>query len=101
VAAKVGPKTEHLNFLRAAKEDVRRYGFFALIRAAEARAPPGTPRVGQARLPSQNIADMAHAPVLHFPGSTLNDIEFGPTGRARVRGQFLGLTGPMDPCRST
>jgi type VI secretion system ImpH/TssG family protein len=94
VAAKTGPATEHLSFFREAKENIKRYGFFALIRAAEARAP-GLPRLGMARLPNLNIADLAQSPGMDFPGSTLEDIEVAPHGRVRVRGRFLGLTGPM------
>ena len=84
----------HVGFLQEAKGSVERYGFFALIRGAEARAK-GLPRVGRSRLPAQNVVDMAHAPALQFPGRTIDDIEFTPTGRARVRSFFLGLTGPM------
>ena len=94
MAAKARPKTEHLTFLREARANVRRYGFFPLIRGAEARAP-NLPRVGMARIPAENITELAHAPAVGFPGSTLDDIEFGPSGRARVRSNFLGLTGPM------
>ena len=86
----------HQRFLREATESVHRYGFFALVRGAEARAK-GLPRVGRSRQPSQNIVDMAHAPMLQFPGHTVDAIEFGPTGRARVRSLFLGLTGPHGP----
>lgn len=84
----------HLRFLREAKESVKHYGFFALVRGAEARAK-GLPRVGRSRQPAQNVVDMAHAPTLQFPGQTIDDIEFTPTGRGRIRSHFLGLTGPM------
>ncbi len=86
--------SDHLSFLRAASEEVRRYGFFALLRAVEARAA-ARPRIGRSRLPQQNAADFGHEPKLDFPGYTLGAIEFGKTGRARIRGTFLGLTGPM------
>jgi type VI secretion system protein ImpH len=73
---------------------VERFGFFALVRGAESRAR-GLPRVGRSRQPAQNVVDLAHAPTLEFPGRTIDQIEFTPTGRARIRSLFLGLTGPM------
>ncbi|HEX8570891.1 MAG TPA: type VI secretion system baseplate subunit TssG [Caulobacteraceae bacterium] len=84
----------HVRFLQDAKKDVARYGFLALVRGAEARAK-NLPRVGRSRQPAQNVVDMAHAPALHFPGRTIEDIEFTPSGRVRIRSLFLGLTGPM------
>lgn len=89
-----GSATDHLNFLRRAAPDARRYGFLALLRLAEARAV-GLPRIGRSRQPGQNVADLAHASTLEFPGPTLDSIEIGATSRMRVRSLFLGLTGPM------
>ncbi|AYV45144.1 type VI secretion system baseplate subunit TssG [Caulobacter flavus] len=96
MAAEDGSAPDHLRYLQAAREDVRRYGFFALVRGAEARAPD-RPRVGRAPRPDMNIVDLAHSPSLDFPGSTLDAIDFQAPGRATVRGFFLGLTGPMGP----
>ena len=96
MAAEDGSAPDHLSYFRRAAETARRFGFFSLIRGAEARAAK-LPRVGRSRLPSQNVADMAHASVLDFPGSTIDSVELTKTGRARVRGYFLGLTGPMGP----
>lgn len=89
-----GPTPDHLSFLRAAAAEPRRWGFLALMRRAEARAPR-LPRVGRSRLPSQNIADLAQEPDLAFPGATVESVEPAPGGRLRVRSHFLGLTGPM------
>lgn len=86
----------HLRFLREAMEQAHRYGFLALVRKAEARAPQ-LPRVGRSRLPSQNVADLAHSPTLEFPAPTVERIETGASGRARIRSLFMGLTGPMGP----
>src|SRR3712207_3057172 len=72
------------------------HDFLAMIRAAEARAPQ-LPRVGRSRLPAQNVADLAQTPALGFPAPTVERVEVGASGRARVRGLFLGLTGPMGP----
>jgi type VI secretion system protein ImpH len=96
MAAPDGPASDHLRFLAEAAGSARRWGFFPLVRGAEARAR-GLPRVGRSRAPAQNVADMAHAPRLDFPGATLDAIEPAPGGRMRVRGTFLGLTGPMGP----
>jgi type VI secretion system ImpH/TssG family protein len=89
-----GLAADHLNFLRRAAPEARRYGFFALLRQAEARAV-SLPRIGRSRRPAQNVADLAHASTLEFPGPTLEGIEVGATTRMRVRSLFLGLTGPM------
>ena len=94
MAAAHGSASDHLNFLREAAGDARRYGYLALLRQAEARAA-GLPRIGRSRQPRQNIADLAHASTLEFPGPTVESIEVGATSRMRVRSLFLGLTGPM------
>lgn len=95
MAAPDGPTSEHLEFLRSAADDAKRHGLFALLRGAEARAH-GMPRIGDARLPAQNVVDLAQVPALAFPGSTLESVEVSG-GRARVEGYWLGLTGPMGP----
>jgi type VI secretion system ImpH/TssG family protein len=88
------PASDHLTFLAGAAAEARRYGFFALLRQAEALRGP-LPRIGQSRLPQQNLVDLAHSPELVFPGSTIESLERTRKGRARVRSLFLGLTGPM------
>jgi type VI secretion system protein ImpH len=65
------------------------------LRRAEARAR-SLPRIGESRLPEQNIVDLAHVPSLSFADSTLEAITV-KGGRARVEGYWLGLTGPMGP----
>jgi len=95
MAAPDRPSAQHLNFLAQAAGMVRRWGLFALLRGAEARAH-GLPRVGRARLPSQNVVDLAQSPSLGFADSTLDEVEISG-GRARVSGFWLGLTGPMGP----
>ncbi len=95
MAAKDGPTSEHLSFLRRIAEEADRYGLFPVLRGAEARAP-GLPRIGTSRLPTQNIVDLIQVPTLSFPSSTLESIEI-IQGRARVSGYWLGLTGPMAP----
>jgi type VI secretion system protein ImpH len=95
MAAEDGGPQEHLNFLRRASATIDRYGLFALLRGAEARAPH-LPRIGAARVPVRNVVDLAQTPILAFPATTLDAIEF-KRGRARVSGFWLGLTGPMGP----
>jgi type VI secretion system ImpH/TssG family protein len=89
-------QSNHLSLFRTAAANARRFGFFALLRAAEARAS-ALPRVGRSRTPAQNVATLAEAPALGFPETTLDSIGFDRAGRARVEGRFLGLTGPMGP----
>lgn len=96
MASEGGNASDHLAFLRRSAATVRRFGFFALLRQAEARAPY-LDRIGESKLPRNDVVDLAHTPSLEFPGATLDAIEFTPTGRARVRSRFLGLTGPMGP----
>lgn len=86
---------QHLGFLAAAREKVRLWGMYPLVRGAEARAPE-LPRVGKAKLPAHNIVDLAQTPEMSFPAPTLDDIEI-KGGRARVSGYWLGMTGPMGP----
>lgn len=89
------PPAHHLTFLEGARTTIRRWGLFALVRGAEARAH-GLPRVGRSHLPQQNIVDLAQTPVMGFPESTLDEIVI-KGGRARVSGYWLGMTGPMGP----
>lgn len=96
MASADGPAPDHLAFLRRVGADPKRFGFLAVLRDAEARAP-AQPRVGRSRLPGQNIVDLAHAPTLEYPAATLDGVETGATGRLRLRSLFLGLTGPMGP----
>lgn len=95
MAAKERTQSDHLSLFRTAAGTIRRFGFFALIRAAEARA--SLPRVGRARTPEQNIVDLAQSADLAFPETTLASIDVGRQGRPRLRGRFLGLIGPMGP----
>lgn len=88
-------QAQHLSFLSAAAEEVKKYGLFALARGAEARALD-LPLIGRARRPSQNIVDLAQDPNLGFAETTLTSVKISG-GRARLRGLWLGLTGPMGP----
>lgn len=88
-------KDQHLTFLAAAKDEAHKYGLFPLIRGAEARAL-SLPRVGEAKRPEHNIVDLAQEPHLNFAAATLKRLDI-QGGRAKVRGQWLGLTGPMGP----
>lgn len=96
MAAETEPASDHLTFLQTAARTIRQYGFFALARGAEARARR-FPRIGRARLPTEDVLRVAHAPTMEFPGATLEGIEPTARGGFRVRGYFLGLTGPMGP----
>jgi len=96
LAAETEPTPNHLTFLQAAAANIRKFGFFALARGAEARAR-GLPRIGRARQPADDVLRMAHAPTMDFPAATLEGIEPTLRGGYRVRGYFLGLTGPMGP----
>ncbi|WP_420382734.1 type VI secretion system baseplate subunit TssG [Novosphingobium sp.] len=73
-------------------------GLFAVVRHIEARRAE-LPRLGAARLPSQNVVDLAQQPAMGFVGGTLASIE-PHHGRHQLRGFWLGLTGPMGPLPS-
>lgn len=94
MVAEPGRTPDHLSYLRRVAGDLRAYGFFPLVRGAESRAR-SLPRVGNARIPSQNVVDLGHTPTLEFPASTLSELEVRASGRMRLRSYFLGLTGPM------
>lgn len=87
------PPPQHLSFLTAAAERVRRWGLFAIVRGAEARAH-GLPRVGRSRLPSQNVVDLATEPSMSFAETTLARTT-QKYGRTRIAGLWPGLIGPM------
>ncbi|HEX8240438.1 MAG TPA: type VI secretion system baseplate subunit TssG [Allosphingosinicella sp.] len=87
------PAPDHLTFLAESAATARRFGLFALVRRAEARAG-ALPRLGRSKRPALNVVDLAQAPTLAFPGSTIDAIRV-KDGRAKVDGFWLGLTGPM------
>lgn len=89
------PPPQHLSFLAAAGEQVRKSGLFPIVRGAEARAH-GLPRIGESKRPSQDVIQLAHVPNLGFQDRTLEDIRVDK-GRAKISGYWLGLTGPMGP----
>jgi type VI secretion system protein ImpH len=93
MAAEGGAAPKHLSFLAQAATEATRYGVFPVLRSAEARAAD-LPRIGDSKLPAQNIVDLTQVPSEAFPASTLESIEIKGS-RARVNGYWLGLTGPM------
>lgn len=80
---------------QAIERDLPRVGPFALLRRLEARAQ-AKPRLGKARRPEQSIVDLAQDPHLGFAARSLTALE-RKHGRARLRGTWLGLIGPMGP----
>jgi type VI secretion system protein ImpH len=89
------PAADHLSYLARAASGVAGLAPLALLRGTEARAP-GLPRIGEAKLPGDDVVKMVHAPSLAFPAATLEMIEVAGR-RATVEGSWLGLTGPMGP----
>ena len=75
-----------------------RSGLFAIVRHIEARRA-ALPRLGAARLPSQNVVDLAQEPVMGFVAGTMTSVA-PHHGRHQLRGYWLGLTGPMGPLPS-
>lgn len=95
MAAEDGPAPDHLSFLGMVAQAARRFGIFPVLRGAEARAR-NLPRIGQAKLPAQDVVEINQWPSLTFPGATLHSVELNGR-RPRVNGYWLGLTGPMGP----
>jgi type VI secretion system protein ImpH len=95
MAAEGGSAPQHLSYLAQAAKEAKRYGVFPVLRAAEARAP-ALPRIGEARLPAQNVVDLNQVATVLHPASTLDSIEI-KGDRTRVNGYWFGLTGPMGP----
>ncbi len=89
------PASDHLSYLKRAAAMVASVAPLALLRGAEARAP-GLPRIGEAKLPANDVVGLVHAPSLAFPAATIEAIRVGDT-QATVEGHWLGLTGPMGP----
>ncbi|USI74905.1 type VI secretion system baseplate subunit TssG [Sphingomonas morindae] len=89
------PASDHLTYLARAAARSQALEPLALLRGAEARAR-ALPRIGEARLPAQDIASLAQTPALAFPAATLSAIA-ERRGRPRLEGHWLGLTGPMAP----
>ena len=95
MASKARSSTDHLTYLRLGAQRVQALAPFELLRGAEARAG-ALPRIGTARLPQQDVVEIAQTPSLAFPAATIEGIAVDDE-RARVEGHWLGLTGPMAP----
>ncbi|MEM1432630.1 MAG: type VI secretion system baseplate subunit TssG [Pseudomonadota bacterium] len=76
-------------------DDPRTFDFFAALRRLE-ESNPDRPRIGEAALPSQEIARLRHLPSLAFGTSALTDVREAPD-HAILISQFLGLLGPNGP----
>ncbi|MCB2078762.1 MAG: type VI secretion system baseplate subunit TssG [Novosphingobium sp.] len=75
------------------EQDLSRAGLFSVVRQLEARAT-NKPRLGGAKRPEFSIVDLAQQPTLSFQARTHAGIE-PMKERMRLRGYWLGLTGPM------
>jgi len=95
MAAEDRTPPQHLTFLAEAQESVPSSGLFPLLRGAEARAA-ALPRIGESKRPDQNVVDLTQVATMMFPARTLESISI-EAGRAKVKGYWLGLTGPMGP----
>lgn len=89
------PPAQHLSYVASAAPAVRKWGLFPLLRRLEALAG-GLPRIGRARLPAQNVADLRQTASLNFAASTLESISLH-RNRPEISGYWLGLLGPMGP----
>lgn len=89
------PPAQHLTFLAQEATSAQQWELFALLRRLEALADD-LPRIGRAKLPAQNIVDLAQTPSLGFASATMDQFEVR-NGRAHVSGFWLGLLGPMGP----
>lgn len=98
MAAEDRPPAHHLSYLLDAAGDSKKFGLFAIVRGAEARAPH-LPRIGRARRPEGSVVDLAQVPTLAFPDSTLSEVAVRGD-RATAYGYWLGLTGAMGPLPS-
>lgn len=95
MAGTTEPTSPDLSFLKLARREAHRFAPFALLRALEAHSP-GKPRIGESRLPSQNVVDIRQLPTLAFPAASVQALQ-SREGRVEVEGHWLGLTGPMGP----
>jgi type VI secretion system protein ImpH len=89
------PTSDHLALLGRAASQVARLEPLALLRAVEASAP-ALPRIGEAKLPTDDIVMLAQTPMMAFPAASLSAIVLSGV-RPRIAGYWLGLTGPMAP----
>ena len=71
-----------------------RFDLFAVLRRLE-RENPGKPRIGDARILAEEFVIVCQDPYLDFPDSNLAAAEIGPSGRVRLKAQFLGMFGPQ------
>jgi type VI secretion system protein ImpH len=78
----------------ALRSDPHGFEFFQAVRLLERLAPDRAP-VGGFDDPEQEIARFGVTSSLAFPASEIQELEFDDAGSARMRVNFMGLTGPL------
>ena len=78
----------------ALRSDPYGFEFFQAVRLLE-RLAPERARVGGFDDPEQEIARFGVTSSLAFPASEIQELQFDDAGAARIRVNFMGLTGPL------
>jgi type VI secretion system protein ImpH len=71
-----------------------RFDFFAIMRELE-RSTPGKPRIGDSKVPAEDVVVLGQDPFLDFPASNLSAYEEPPSRVPRIKTRFLGYFGPQ------
>lgn len=76
------------------RAEPRRFDLFAILRELE-RSTPQKPRVGDSKVPAEDVVVLGQEPYLDFPDSNLTGYEETPAKIPRIRTRFLGFFGPQ------
>ncbi|WEX10869.1 type VI secretion system baseplate subunit TssG [Chelativorans sp. AA-79] len=83
-----------MSYRKDLREEPHRFDFFAVLREFE-RSEPNKPRIGDSKVPAEDILRLGQDPFLEFPASNLSAYEDRPGGPARIKTRFLGFFGPQ------
>lgn len=76
------------------REEPYRFDFFAALREFE-RSAPQKPRIGDSKVPAEDLVVLEQDPFLEFPASNISGYEEAPSRIPRLKTRFLGFFGPQ------
>lgn len=76
------------------RAEPHRFDLFAVLRELE-RSTPHKPRIGDSKMPAEDVVVLGQDPFLDFPASNLSSYEEPPSRIPRIKTRFLGFFGPQ------
>lgn len=83
-----------MSFRDRLRAEPHRFDFFTVMRELE-RSTPDKPRIGDSKVPAEDVVVLGQDPFLEFPASNLSAYEETPARIPRIMTRFLGFFGPQ------